>query len=131
MILVAPARTCANAPAESPESRRPQKAAAAPRAQTRTGLINGSQSRLSGPQGLKPSFFLAGSGTAEAVPFPKPFMRPVLFCTNRDPRLIRCPRHRLAIEQQTSPRVHRQATCAVAHHSLDRLLAYHRHIKPQ
>ena len=24
---------------------------------------------------LKPSFLLAGSGTAEAVPFPKPFMR--------------------------------------------------------
>jgi hypothetical protein len=45
---------------------------------TRTGLISGSLRRLSGPQGLKPSILLAGSGTAEAVPCPNPFMRPVL-----------------------------------------------------
>jgi hypothetical protein len=43
-----------------------------------TGLTNGFPSRLSGPQGLKPAFLLAGSGTAKAVPFPKPFMRPAL-----------------------------------------------------
>jgi hypothetical protein len=30
------------------------------------------------PQGLKPAFLMALIGTAEAVPFPKPFMRPVL-----------------------------------------------------
>jgi hypothetical protein len=27
---------------------------------------------MSGPQGLKPAFFAALSGTAEVVPFPKP-----------------------------------------------------------
>jgi hypothetical protein len=32
---------------------------------------------MSGPQGLKPAFFVALSGMAEAVPFPKPLMRPV------------------------------------------------------
>jgi len=47
-------------------------------ADIRTGLINGFPSRVSGPQGLKPAFLLAGSGTAKAVPFPKPFMRPVV-----------------------------------------------------
>src|SRR5271166_6041943 len=31
-----------------------------------------------GPQGLKPAFLSALGGTAEAVPYPKPFMRPVL-----------------------------------------------------
>jgi len=30
--------------------------------------------QVPGPQGLKPSFLLAGSGTPEAVPFPKPFV---------------------------------------------------------
>src|ERR1019366_9149420 len=34
--------------------------------------INGSPSRLSGPQGLKPAFLSALNGTAEAVPYPKP-----------------------------------------------------------
>jgi hypothetical protein len=33
---------------------------------------------MSGPQGLKPAFLAAPSGTAEAAPYPKPFMRPVL-----------------------------------------------------
>src|SRR5579862_1265762 len=32
------------------------------------------QSKLRDPQGLKPAFLLAASGTAEAVPFPKPFV---------------------------------------------------------
>jgi hypothetical protein len=44
----------------------------------RTCLINSSQGRLPGPQGLKPALLLALSGTAEAVPYPKPFMRPAL-----------------------------------------------------
>jgi hypothetical protein len=48
----------------------------------RTGLINSSVSRLSGPQGLKPAFLLAPNGTAEAVPYPKLFMRPVLVDVN-------------------------------------------------
>jgi hypothetical protein len=26
------------------------------------------------PQGLKPAYFMASNGTAEAVPFPKPFL---------------------------------------------------------
>jgi hypothetical protein len=30
------------------------------------------------PQGLKPAFLAVVSGTAEAVPYPEPFMRPVL-----------------------------------------------------
>ncbi|SPE32399.1 hypothetical protein SBA7_1210008 [Candidatus Sulfotelmatobacter sp. SbA7] len=30
------------------------------------------------PQGLKPALLLALGGTAEAVPFPKPSMKPVL-----------------------------------------------------
>ncbi|SPE44024.1 hypothetical protein SBA7_270002 [Candidatus Sulfotelmatobacter sp. SbA7] len=30
------------------------------------------------PQGLKPAFFQALGGTAEAVPYPNPFMKPVL-----------------------------------------------------
>ncbi len=44
----------------------------------RTGLINGFPIGLSVPQGLKPAFLLALDGTAKAVPYPKPFMRPVL-----------------------------------------------------
>jgi hypothetical protein len=39
---------------------------------TRTGLIDDSRCRLSGPQGLKPASLLVLSGMAEAVPFPKP-----------------------------------------------------------
>jgi len=31
------------------------------------------------PQGLKPSFFLALNGTAEAVPFPKPIYEKQLY----------------------------------------------------
>jgi hypothetical protein len=45
------------------------------------GLINDSSIlpvRISGPRGLKPAFLLALNGTAEAVPYPKPSMRPVL-----------------------------------------------------
>jgi hypothetical protein len=29
------------------------------------------------PQGLKPAFLVVLGGTAEAVPFPKPFLKPV------------------------------------------------------
>src|ERR1019366_6627375 len=36
-----------------------------------TGLINGFPSRVSGPQGLKPAFLLAGSGTAKSRALPK------------------------------------------------------------
>ena len=42
----------------------------------RIGLSNGFQSKLQGPQGLKPAFLLTGSGTAEAVPFPKLLLKP-------------------------------------------------------
>jgi len=35
-----------------------------------TGFINGSPSRLPGPQELKPAFLLALNGTAKAVPYP-------------------------------------------------------------
>ena len=45
---------------------------------TTTGLINSSSGGVSGPQGLKPAFLLALGGTAEAVPYPDPFMRPLL-----------------------------------------------------
>src|ERR1017187_1175489 len=39
---------------------------------TRVCFINPFQGGRCGPQGLKPAFFLALNGTAEAVPFPKP-----------------------------------------------------------
>jgi hypothetical protein len=39
----------------------------------RTGFTNALLGRELGPQGLKPAFLLGSSGTAEAVPFPKPF----------------------------------------------------------
>src|SRR5450759_4203720 len=44
----------------------------------RTGFINASQPGRHIPQGLKPACLLALGGTAEAVPFPKPFMKPAL-----------------------------------------------------
>jgi len=40
-------------------------------ADTRTGLINNSVGARIGPQGLKPAFLAAASGTAKAVPFHK------------------------------------------------------------
>src|ERR1039457_7287415 len=39
---------------------------------TRVCFINPFQVGRRGPQGLKPAFFLALNGTAEAVPYPKP-----------------------------------------------------------
>ncbi|MFY9646887.1 MAG: HAD-IC family P-type ATPase [Terriglobales bacterium] len=38
----------------------------------RTGPMNGIRGKEDGPQGLKPAFFAAGSGTTEVGPFPKP-----------------------------------------------------------
>ena len=38
----------------------------------RVCFINTFQAGRRGPQGLKPAFFLAPNGTAEAVPYPKP-----------------------------------------------------------
>ncbi len=38
--------------------------------------MNASRSEQSDPQGLKPAFLLVLNGTAEAVPYPKPFVRP-------------------------------------------------------
>src|SRR5208282_4972031 len=52
-----------------------------PAAVPRTGLINTSPGKRSGPQGLKPALLSVLNGTAEAVPYPKPFMRPVLVRT--------------------------------------------------
>src|SRR5208282_2043465 len=49
----------------------------------RTGLINTSPGKRSGPQGLKPALLSVLNGTAEAVPYPKPFMRPVLLFVAR------------------------------------------------
>src|SRR5208282_1206351 len=46
--------------------------------ETRTDLINNSPGKRPGPQGLKPALLSVLNGTAEAVPYPKPFMRPVL-----------------------------------------------------
>jgi len=37
-------------------------------------LVFYTEGEESGPQGLKPAFLAALSGTAEAVPFPKPFL---------------------------------------------------------
>src|SRR5208282_4581995 len=54
-----------------------------PAAVPRTGLINTSPGKRSGPQGLKPALLSVLNGTAEAVPYPKPFMRPVLLFVAR------------------------------------------------
>src|SRR5208282_472352 len=45
---------------------------------TRIGLTNISPGGRYGPQGLEPALLSVLNGTAEAVPYPKPFMRPVL-----------------------------------------------------
>src|SRR6266478_3813332 len=48
---------------------------------------------------------------------------------HRDFRLIRCARHRLAIQQQTSSRVHGQTSRAGSRHRLDRLHSNHRNVE--
>src|ERR1019366_5710729 len=67
-------RSAADAPAGAPRGEKLISPCAAPPLAPKTstiGLIDGFQSKRRGPQGLKPAFLLAGSGTAEAVPFPK------------------------------------------------------------
>jgi hypothetical protein len=44
----------------------------------RTGFMDNSPGKQPGPQGLKPALLSVLNGTAEAVPYPKPIMRPVL-----------------------------------------------------
>src|SRR5208282_2622788 len=53
----------------------------------RTGLINGSPSRLSGPRGLTPAFLSVPNGTGEAVPCPKPIVRPALSARSQEPKV--------------------------------------------
>jgi hypothetical protein len=43
----------------------------------RTDFKNGIAVENSKPQGLKPTSLAAPGGTAKAVPFPRPFMKPV------------------------------------------------------
>src|ERR1019366_7079150 len=52
---------------------RPESSAPSPiRCRTRACFINPFQAGRRGPQGLKPAFFFALNGTAEAVPYPRP-----------------------------------------------------------
>jgi hypothetical protein len=52
-----------------------------------------------------------------------------LFRAHRNPRIIRGPRHCLAVKQQTTPRVYGQTTRAGAHHRRNRLHANDRDVE--
>src|ERR1039458_3984852 len=88
LLLPSPKRTPAHSTtAFGHQQQRPAASAVTNslRQATRSHLIM-NRSKLSGPQGLKPSSLLALGGTAEAVPFPKPiyeigsrFQIPMLF----------------------------------------------------